>query len=169
MRMVRERVLLILAGLCVLQFLYYAPRMPEQMASHFDNVGLPDGWSGKTAFFLLYAGMLFFVFLSFRVLPGLLSRFPDSVVNLPNKAYWLASERRAETFLRIRQHLGHMGTGVLIFILAVFQLVLMANLTEGRRLNTQLLWVLLLLFLLFALFWTVMFIRSFRMPTEKRG
>ena len=167
MRMVQERFFLLLVALCILQILYYAPLMPEHMASHFDGAGAPNGWSTKTAFFGLYLGILGLLFLSFRVLPGLLPRFPESMINQPNKEYWLAVERKDETFLRIRERLMYMGNGVVIFLIATFQLVLLANFTEDRRMNAEVLWILLLLFLIFTLSWTIKFIRLFRMPSEK--
>jgi|MudIll2142460700_1097286.scaffolds.fasta_scaffold191739_1 uncharacterized membrane protein len=167
MKIAQNRFFLFLVVICILQILYYAPRMPEQMASHFDAAGAPNGWSTKTVFFGLYLGILGLLFLSFRVLPGLISRFPESMINLPNKEYWLAVERKDETFLRIRERLMYMGNGVVIFLIATFQLVLLANFTEDRRMNAEVLWILLLLFLIFTLSWTIKFIRLFRMPSEK--
>jgi uncharacterized membrane protein len=166
---VQDRVFLFLVVICILQMLYYAPLIPEHMASHFDGAGAPNGWSSKMVFFGLYLGILGLLFLSFRVLPRLISRFPESMINLPNKEYWLAAERKDETFLRIRERLLFMGNGVVIFLIATFQLVFLANLTKDRRMNAEVLVALLVLFLLFTFFWTIRFIRLFRIPTEKNG
>jgi uncharacterized membrane protein len=34
----------------VLQSIYYYPRMPEVVASHFDGLGAANGWSSKNGF-----------------------------------------------------------------------------------------------------------------------
>jgi len=166
MKTSQERIFLFVAAISILQIMYYAPLMPMQMASHFDGGGLPNGWSPRTVFCGLYVGIVVLLFLSFRILPAMLSRFPDSMINLPNKKYWLATEQRAATFHMIKENLLFLGNGVLIFCLATFQLVFLANLTEGHRMNAGALWVLLVLLLIFVLSWTVRFIRSFRLPPE---
>ena len=38
----------------VLQMVYFWPRMPERMASHFGISGKPDGWMSRKPFFWVY-------------------------------------------------------------------------------------------------------------------
>ena len=168
MKTTQERIFLLLMGVCVLQILYYAPHMPERMASHFNSAGDPNGWSTRTVFFVLYGAMLNILFLAFRVLPSLFPRFSDNIINLPNKAYWLAPERRAATFFLIKERMVFLGNGVLIFFIATFQLVLMANLTDTRRMNAEVIWLVLACLLMFTMAWTFTFIRLFRMPPAKK-
>ncbi|HXY61410.1 MAG TPA: DUF1648 domain-containing protein [Nitrospirota bacterium] len=159
----QRRISLVLIGIGILQMLFYAPRLPEHMASHFGGSGDPNGWSGKAAFFGIYAGILVMVFLLFHALPGLLSRFPDAMINLPNKEYWLAPERRASTFSRIKDYFVSMGIGLIIFLLFTLQLVIQANLREDRHLDSTVLWILLVVFAVFTIVWSIRFIRMFRM------
>lgn len=167
MKTAQERFSLFLVGICILQILSYAPLMPEHMASHFNGEGVPNGWSPRTAFFGLYLGLLVILFLAFRVLPGLISHFPDSIINLPNKGYWLAPERRAATFHLIRERMMLMGNGVLIFCIATFHLVFKANLTDARRMSAEAMWLILAVLLIFIVAWTISFVRLFRIPPEK--
>ena len=165
----QQRIFLVLVSIGIMQILFYAPRLPEHMASHFGGSGDPNGWSGKTAFFGLDAGILVMVFLLFHALPGLLSRFPDAMINLPNREYWLAPERRAATLSRIKDHLVSLGNGIIIFLTATLQLVIRANLTEDRHLNSKVLWILLAVFAVFTIVWSIRFVRMFRMQAGQSG
>ena len=46
-----------LLAIAVLQTLYYYPQMPAVVASHFDGLGAPNGWSSRNGFFALYLGI----------------------------------------------------------------------------------------------------------------
>ena len=54
-------IVLVLPGLSVLQAVYYYPRLPDTVASHFDLWGNPDGWMGKQTFCVLGPIMLLIV------------------------------------------------------------------------------------------------------------
>jgi uncharacterized membrane protein len=48
---------------------YYFPRLPETIPSHFDASGLPDGYSSKSTFLMLPGiGLFVYILLSFIVL-----------------------------------------------------------------------------------------------------
>lgn len=46
-------ILLTLTGLSLLQAVYYYPRLPDTVASHFDSWGNPDGWMSKKTFCMI--------------------------------------------------------------------------------------------------------------------
>src|SRR5579864_538570 len=80
-----------------MQYLYYAPRLPEIVASHFGISGVANGWQTKTAFFGIEVAMILLAtVISFGV-PRLIEAMPVSLINLPNKEFWLGSERREDT------------------------------------------------------------------------
>ena len=94
-------VFVVLLAAATLQMVYYYPRLPEPMASHFDLQGRADGWSPKGSFFGIMAGMLYGVS-GLLVLVGLSMRWlPAFLVNLPHKDIWLAppESRRTRAFL----------------------------------------------------------------------
>jgi len=167
MRSVQTRVFLFLIAVAALQAAYYAPLMPERMASHFDGAGHANGWSTPRTFFGLSAGMLVLFTVVFRVLPMQIHRFPDELINLPNKGYWLEPRRREATFQRINDGLLFLGNITFAFLLAVFQLVFQANLREDRRMDAGMMWALLAVLLATSLVWSIRFVRGFRVPSTK--
>jgi len=144
-----------LALLCAAQIAYYAPKLPDQVASHFRFDGTPDGYSSRMAFFVLYAVLMGFLLLCFLGGAWLLRRIPPSLINLPKKDYWLAPERRQETFAYLDRWLIILGGATVLFMLVLFQYIIMANLRgEGARMEHDL-WVPLIAYLGFTAVMTV--------------
>src|SRR6266851_2820598 len=80
-----------------LQGYYYASRMPDILATHFGGRGFPNGWQTHSAFLVTE---LFVVALATVIgfgVPALLGAIPVSLMNVPNKEYWFATERREST------------------------------------------------------------------------
>jgi uncharacterized membrane protein len=95
----RQLSLVVFLTLCVMgtvQAAYCYPRLPERIASHFGFDGKPDGWSTKQSFLVFYgvemgtSALLLGVALLFRFVPS-------SMLNIPNKDFWLSPQRRQET------------------------------------------------------------------------
>jgi uncharacterized membrane protein len=113
-------------------------RLPDHIATHFAADGTPNGWSTRTGFLmpviaiLVLCGGLFFV-------AGLFDRIPDRLINLPNKDYWLAPQRRADTFAALRDWLRWFLLAPMAFLVFLFTRVLNANLTAEPRLEMNLL------------------------------
>ncbi len=163
----QRRVSLVLLLAVALQIAYYYPQLPDRVAAHFDAVGRPNGWAPKEAFLALYALVVALMMALFVIVPMLVARLPVSLINLPNKEYWLAPERRRQTWLMIRSSLAALGNATVAFVLIVFQLVIHANLSPPPVLSPAM-WVLLLALLAFAAIWTVRFTRAFRRPPDAR-
>ncbi len=53
-----RRIFFALVAIAILQTVYYYPRVPQVVASHFDGTGVPNAWSGRDGFFALYLGMV---------------------------------------------------------------------------------------------------------------
>jgi uncharacterized membrane protein len=84
----------LLASLGAVQYFYYAPRLPEIVASHFGKAGTVNGWETRTLFFSLELGsILLATIISFGV-PRSIEALPISMINLPHKEFWLSPERR---------------------------------------------------------------------------
>ena len=142
------------------QMAYYYPLLPERMATHFGPSGLPDGWMTKNAFMVTYAGLLAFTTLGFVGIGSRMSAIPNDLINLPNKDYWLASERRASSFAFLQAQMTWFGVATAALLLAMMQLVFQANLSPVTRLgNTA--WLYLILYLAYTAVWTVGLIRRF--------
>ena len=90
-------VLLFFISLGVAQALYFRAELPARVASHFDGAGRPNGWMARDGFVLFQCGLVLTLGALFGIGGRLLKVTPNGWINLPNKNYWLAPERRAES------------------------------------------------------------------------
>jgi uncharacterized membrane protein len=69
-------------------------QLPEQVAGHFNATGQPDSWMSRPAYlqFISIFGSVvpLFIIVVFRSLPM-------NLINVPNRDYWFAPERRAQS------------------------------------------------------------------------
>lgn len=163
--MTSRRLFIALLVVAVAQVIIYYPQLPDTVASHFDGNGHPNGWSSKPTFFLIDLLTMALMALVFLFLPVTFSRFSDKAVNLPNKEYWLAPERREATVLIIRDQMCWFGSATVAFMICIFQLVIEANLNPPAHLSTGFIFI-LIVYLAFTAWWVVKFISKF-MRTPK--
>lgn len=145
------------------QMAWYYPRLPVRMASHFDAAGQVNAFMPKDAFFVIHMTVVGLMTLAFLVVPALIVRLPPGMINLPNKDYWLAPERRARTAERLQSFLIGFGNAMLLFLLLVFREVMRTNLLPNPHLSPRI-WVLLILLGGWVIYWTVRLMRAFRLP-----
>jgi uncharacterized membrane protein len=117
------------------QFFYYAPRIPEVLGSHFARGGFVNGWQTKAAFFSTELAMIVLASVVSFGVPRIIAAVPVSLINLPHKEYWLASERREDTLAYIRVWSAWFGCGLLAFLLFVMELAFRANLRTPPQFN----------------------------------
>lgn len=154
-------VFVLLAVYGALQAKFYADKLPPIVATHFGGGGVPNGWQTHSALFLTE---LFVVALATVIgfgVPALLGALPVSLMNLPNKEYWFAPERRENTLAYFRLSFAWFACGLLAFLLFVNELVFRANLTMPRQLNTKAFVAAMFVFLAFTAVWTVRLIMRF--------
>lgn len=157
----------LLALLGLLMAAYYYPRMPERMASHFAADGHANGWQPREAFFLimLVVGSLSAIISFFA--PWRIASQPNGRINLPNRDYWLAPERRDQTMNYIAAFMAWFGCGVLFVLLSGTLLALQANLAPDHHFNSQAMIVVLVAFLLLLMVGMIRFVRHFQ--KSRRG
>ena len=91
-------VLVCLVAVAVAQRVQLSPRLPERVAVHFGASGKVDRWAARADVLdqsaqawvtvpLIFLGVTVLAVLSVRYLP-------PSMVNVPNKDYWMANPRR---------------------------------------------------------------------------
>jgi len=154
----------VLAGV---QALFWRTRLPERVATHFDGAGNPNGWMGRDAALWFGLGMCVFLQCVFLGVGRLIRAVPDSMINLPDKDYWLAPERREATLARIEGMLRGMGLMVGCFVLAVQEASFRANRAPGQRLGGDAI-VLIMGFLILELIWVVRFLAMWNAPRDAR-
>jgi len=148
----------------VMQGRFYATKLPAFVATHFAAEGRPNGWQTNAAFYyteLFAVGLA--TLLAFGV-PALIGVLPVSLVNVPNKEYWFAPERRGNTLAYFRVSFAWFGCALLAFLIFVNELVFRANLTTPRQLNATAFVTALFLFLGFTAVWTIRLIVKFARP-----
>ncbi len=140
------------------------PLLPDRMASHFAASGIPNGWMTKSQFFITYA---------FVLLPALVVEFwvskriknkPDAKVKLPNKEYWLAPERRAETFAYFDSFFAWFGCAFLLIEVFAMGLAIRANFDTPPQLPTGPIVSVLFGFILFSVVAVIAILRRFSTP-----
>lgn len=119
---------------------YYYPRLPEVVASHFGREGTPNGWQTKPDFLDFHVGAIVLAtILSFGV-PRLIGALPVQLINLPNREYWLAPERRAETLEFFEAYFTWFGCTILTVLLVAVSLAIRANLDPSHGFDTTTMW-----------------------------
>lgn len=157
MKTTRLAIVLLLL-LAFLQYATFSPRLPDQVASHFDGAGRADGWSSKSAFFATNLGITLAMAGMFLFIGWMVKKVPESSINLPNKAYWLAKERRAATFAYLEDQMTWMGALTIAFMMGLTQLSIEANLGATFAMPSSALWLLFGSYMVLFVAWIVRFI-----------
>ncbi len=138
--------------------------LPDRVATHFGAGGEPNGWMTRTGHvqFTLLFGLLVpaFVIGIFAIM----RRF-ETWLNIPHKDYWLAPERRQETFDFIQRQ-GFWFAGLFIaFLAGIHHSILAANARSPVSLPLSDVGWIAGGFMVAALVWVAIFIgRFFRKP-----
>jgi uncharacterized membrane protein len=147
------------AGL--LQCLHDFPLLPERMASHFAASGDANGWMTKSQFLMTYTVILLpALFLEFW-LHRRIAATPEKRLNLPNKEYWLAPERRAETFAYFENFFAWYGCAFLLLEVFAMGLAMRANFQSPPRMSTVPIVSAIVAFVVFNALWIVAMLRRF--------
>lgn len=152
---------LLLIGFHLGQLLWYAPRLPAVVPSHFDAAGVADGWMAKGSFLAFLAGVTVLYFGVFLAAVTLVRKAPESLINLPHKDYWMAPERAAATRRTVVRELFKMAAATQALHIVMTQLTVEVAL--GRRPGLGAIWWLALAaYLAILLWWIVALYRRFR-------
>ncbi len=162
---IQYSLLFFLLFIAAFQCVFFYPRLPNLVASHFNFSGYSDGWSLKNTLFIIYIVIVFVLSLVFIGIPACLNSIPTSLVNVPNRDYWLASVRRQETINYIKNQILWFGIISMSFLMYTFQLVFEANLLQKPRLSQNFIGT-LIVYLVYSLFWTFRLIVRFSKKTD---
>ena len=158
---------LVFAALAIGAAIYFSScyaQLPDLMASHFNVRGMPNGWQTKSAFFSVLIGVSVLAAVIGFGIPRLITLLPPEYVNLPNKRYWLAPERRVETMDFLTGYFAWFGCALFAVILLTINFALQANLHPERRPDATPMWYVLAGFLAFAIGGTVRILKRFGQP-----
>jgi uncharacterized membrane protein len=150
------------------QTIYYYPRLPAVVAQHYGAGGQPNGWAPREFFFIFSWVLLLGLSAVFMFTPSLLRRLPVSLINLPNRKYWLAEERKDESLRFLEEEMQWMGVLTIAFIVLVLHLAIRANLNPEHRLDNTVFVALLVGFLLSTVWWIARLYRRFPAPASAK-
>jgi hypothetical protein len=144
--------------------------LPDVVASHFEADGYANGFMSRGA----YIGLMLACAVGLPALLVIVAYFglgsPNARINLPDRDYWLAPERRAETVSYLREQLARFAVVLMGLLCYVHWLVVRANATRPPRLSTPWINAGLVAFAVFVVIWTRMFLRRFRnRPSGQSG
>ena len=159
---------LILAGLMLLgvvQHAWYWPQLPERVATHFGVDGKPNDWMSRSASTRVFLALQLGVPVFMLVMTSLATRMPASMVNIPNREYWLHPERRNATKAHMSMMMTWIAVFTSLFMTAIGHLTFMANKT-GNGLNLPLFLSALVTFLVAVFTIAGRSMWHFRMPRQ---
>jgi uncharacterized membrane protein len=148
----------------IAQSVHDFPLLPDRLASHFAASGIPNGWMTKSQFFITYAVLLLpAVVLEFRVARTVRNK-PNGKFRLPNKEYWLAPERRSETFAYFENFFAWYGCVFLLVEVIAMGLAMRANFDTPPLLPAGPIASVLSGFVVFNIVAVIAMLRRFSMP-----
>jgi uncharacterized membrane protein len=161
-------VLLAAVGLLYFSFLY--PQLPDPMASHFNASGTATAWMPKSGFFILIAVVTLAASVPVFLVPRSLAKLSNDKINLPNKEYWLAPERRAETMQYLGIQMGWFGCALLTLLLSGLYIAVAANFRPDHHFDSGSFYIVLGAFLTLILIWLVRLLSHFSsVPQQNVG
>jgi uncharacterized membrane protein len=117
-------------------------RLPEVVASHFNANGAPNGWMPRDSYVWTMVGVVTFTTALLAGMFALIRYLPKGMVNLPNRDYWLAPERRAETSRTLGSYGLVMAGLVSLNFMGLQLLVVKANESQPVELSSGVWWIL---------------------------
>jgi uncharacterized membrane protein len=139
--------------------------LPDRVATHFGPGGLANGWMSRDGYrtFMLALGTLVPIFVV--LVSGFVPRAAAQKSKIPNPDYWLAPERRAETYARMLSHACWLGCAMLVFFTGTHLLLLDANAAQPPRLPERPFIALVVGFVVVLVVWMFALRMRFRRPT----
>ena len=122
--------------------------LPETVATHFDGAGQANGFMSRGGYHWFMTALVLFVSLTATWFPIWLISRSESLVSLPNKDYWMSTERKGESMAFLNRW--HLRLGILVLGLMAYAhwLVVKANQATPALLKSDHLKIGVLIFLL---------------------
>ena len=140
--------------------------LPDEVAIHFGRGGAPDSWASKEWNALVFVLTELPLFLLFWYAPSLPLGIPPRFVSVPNKDYWLREDNQPAFKRRFQNLMDRFGIAFFLFFFCIGVLTLQANLSQPVRLNERAFFLVLALFLVYTVVWSLGLIRAFRVPDD---
>lgn len=157
--------LLLVTLMLAIAFVFVTGRsLPPVVASHFIAGGTANGFMPRGTYLRFTAGLLVGLPLLIAFLSSITSLLPARFINLPNREYWLAPIRQADTLAYLRNQGTGFGVILILFLCFVHWLVVIANAHNPPLFPESLFFVGMAVFLISLVIWLGGFIVHFRRP-----
>ena len=138
--------------------------LPIVVASHFGPGGAPNGFMPHRSYVRFTLAFVVLLPLLLNLVAGAVERLPEKLVNIPNRQYWLAPERRAQAVGMLRGQMQLFAALLVAFLCYVHWLVVRANASFPPMLDSRRFMAGLAVFMFALVVWIVMLRRKFRPP-----
>jgi hypothetical protein len=139
-------------------------QLPALVASHFGASGAVNAFMPRDYYVRFFLVFTILVPLVVVFVPRIAVGTPGARINIPNREYWLAPQRRAETVEFLQDQFTRFGLTLLVFLCYVHWLVLRANQNTPPNLPAGLFWGGLVAFLIATIAWMARMFTRFRLP-----
>ena len=157
-------ILLTLVVLGIAHVGYYHPKLPDTVASHFNGKGEADGHSSKLTHSIMMISLQAGMAGMFLVIGAICKRLPPSLVNMPNREYWLAPERKEETIRKMNGGLFGLAIGTQVFFMGLNHLISLHNLGVPAM---NWFWPVFAIYMAFVIGFCVWLCLKFKMPESE--
>lgn len=158
-----RRPLLVLLAAAGLAFVFVtSARLPVIAATRFDLGGAPNVFMTRQGYRWLMGFLAGAVPLVVAFLPALIGRRWPQLLNIPNREYWLAPERRADTLASVESRTMLLAAVMIAFMCFTHWLVLEANAAVPMQLAGTPLVIGVGAFAIFVIGWIVALRTRFR-------
>lgn len=104
-----------------------AQHLPSIVASHFDLSGQPDATMPKEQYIGIFLAIMVLIPSGLAFLPRVIAKLPHHLINLPNRAYWLAPERVGVTQKILQVYFLVLSCLLICFMAFIYGLMVIAN------------------------------------------
>ena len=138
--------------------------MPPKVASHFGPDGSANGYMWRDTYVYFMLAFVVLLPLLFNFVANAVARLPVTMINIPNRDYWLAPERRGLVVDRLRRQMQMFSAMLVLFLCFVHWEVVRANQSMPATLDNRRFMLGLGLFMAALIVWIVSLRRQFRLP-----
>jgi uncharacterized membrane protein len=137
------RLLKVLSWVGALAFLLYSYYyLPDQIAIHYNEQGVPDNFLSRETFFYVASFFIILLNLLLSLIGRLLLTLPNQLLPVPNRQHWLAdAEGREQLMYVLRNWINSLAAVLNIYIIAMLFITLRLH-TNQRVFLSDYTWML---------------------------